>query len=454
MTVTRDPSQNRLLATLGFYMQGLPAIFVRTEIVFVADPNLSHYIVRAVEKGKPDFSTDEVLKGCELFLTYSHELRHFHDALLSRPLFKLFMLQNTRLWNITQLPNHLSGLCETDLPFRYGEAIRANVSTFGWFLINQVHKADQAYAEQQRSLYRSRRCLGKLTISLVDLLEANAMVAELLHLSVDHGVPSAEQYYRRGVCQLPPEYNKLLNAFISLADDFLRGLVALQLAVAYCLYGSDDPVARFCRLADEYARGPGGFTDRYNPQAIGQLFDDEAELEEWVNDHRLVCSGPKDEVEALGNEAWFQEMTRFREHVYAARKALISKYVNEFQMNAADYYHRTNELPLPPVVFWPGDVGPDGQAMVVAEDILRNLDRELYMIRGGESVRGDQVILAGIAPYMIRTPFVRYEVVDTHMLAYYWYRMLFTKRCSEVYSPVIDNVYEDLFVQRFCSQRL
>jgi hypothetical protein len=448
--MTRNHSQNPLFTTLGFFMQGLPAIFVQSEIVFIRYPSMSHYIETAAETRSPDFSTEAILKGYELFITFNHELRHFHDALLSRPLFKLFMLQNARLWHVLQLPSHISNLTETDLPFREGKAIRASVTPFGRFLIDEIRSSDRACHEQQQRLWKPRRCLGCFTISLVDLLEANAVATELLYLLVAHDMPSAEQYYRRVICHLPPEYNKLLKKFVDLAGDFVQALVALHLAVVYCLYGSDDPVARFCVVADEYANRPDTFSDHYNPQAVSHLFECEVELEKWAKDHKLVSSTPEGDVPVGPREGWLGEMDTFNELIYGARKALIDKYVFNFRMNASHYFKRTNELPLPPVVFWPCEVRPDGQAMVVPEGIFRDISTELYMIRGGKDREGDgNVILAGIGPYMTRKPFLAYEHLDMHMLAYYWYRMLFVDHDSEVYSPAIDEMYKDAFAQFF-----
>ena len=118
-------------------------------------------------------------------------------------------------------------------------------------------------------------------------------------------------------------------------------------------------------------------------------------------------------------------------------------------MNAWDCFHRTNEMPLPPTVFWPGEVRRGELAFMVREGIFRDPDAECYVIRGQDDERGDPVIIAGIRPYLTRTPFVAYPVVDMHMLAYYFYRMLFSERNSEIYSPAIDEVYEGIFVKFF-----
>jgi len=448
MIETRN-SQNRLLTTLGFFMQGLPAIFVQSEIAVVADRNMQYYLKTTFEKGKPDFSTDEILKGYELFITSSHELRHFHDALLSPPLFQIFLLQNARLWHVVQLPHQISGLTAADLPFQAGKPIRADVTPFGRDLINQVHTLDRAVGEQHRSLYKVRRCLGNLKISLVDLLESNAIAAELLHLMVAHDIPSAELYYKRVVRKLPPEYHKLLDAFFAVAGNLAKAVIPLHLLVAYCLYGSNDPVARFCVLAEEYAKKPDGFTDRCGPQKIRQLFDQEAEFQKRVQSHKLVRVTPEGELPFRSEDGLFGELTRLHENVYAARKALIAKYIHEFEMNASHYYRRTDEMPLPPMVLWPGEVTRDGRAFVIRKDIFKNVYKDLYMIRGTIG-NDDERVLAGIGPYnLTRKPFIDYEVVDICMLAYYFYRKLFSERTSEVYTPVIDEVYEDVFMTSF-----
>jgi hypothetical protein len=63
MTITHDHSQNPLFATLGFFIQGLPAIFVRSEIAFCVEPNMKYYIENAFEKGGIDFSNDKMIIG-------------------------------------------------------------------------------------------------------------------------------------------------------------------------------------------------------------------------------------------------------------------------------------------------------------------------------------------------------------------------------------------------------
>jgi hypothetical protein len=92
-----------------------------------------------------------------------------------------------------------------------GKPSQAKITALGQDLIEHILSAEHAYKEQHKLLYASRTCLGSLTISLVDVLEANAISAELLHLLVAHGVSCARLYHERVVRRLPAEYNRLLN---------------------------------------------------------------------------------------------------------------------------------------------------------------------------------------------------------------------------------------------------
>ncbi len=449
MRTAHDSPQNRLHATLGFFMQGLPVIFVRTETVFAIDPYLSRYLKAAMGGGMPDFTEDALLKGFEQFITSSHELRHFHDALLSRPLFRLFMLQNSRFWRVLQLPGNISGLTAADLPLQNGKAIQADVTPFGLSLIGEVQEADRLYNMERRRLYKTHTCKNDLTVSMVDLLEADAIAAELLYILVSHNAASAEQYYRQVVCQLPIEYNKLVNVFVDHAGSFDQAIVSLHLAVAHSLYGSDDPASSFCKVIEDYLARPDGFVDRYGPQAIGELFGGEPALEEWVMSHRVVGMDALAERPVQAPNELLEEMLGFHRNIYAARKLLIETYIKNFEMNAFDYYQRTDELPLPPIVFWPGEISEAGQGINVREDMLQQFGLDMYMIRGGDWERGDLRVVAGIGPYGLRKPFLDYRLVDLHMLAYYWYRRLFTETDSEVYSPLVDEMYEALLRESF-----
>jgi len=440
-------SSDKQRSPLGYFMQGLPAVFVRTDIALSLDGRLSRYVNEAM-RGHPDFSKDETLKGYELFVTTIHELRHFHDGLLSRPLFKLFLRQAARLHSILQLPKEVAALTASDIPFLYDNPITGDISPAGRALIKRVHRADQLSARELHALHRACPCLGNLTVSLPDILEANAVAAELLHLYVLHNASAVEAYYERLVRKLPPLYNKLVDAFAEIKGNLIEAVVALHLAVTHSLYGSDDPIARFCALAEEYARMPGRFLGRYGPEAVKSLFDAESELEAYVRGHRFIDDKGKLWMPPQGD--WLQELYGFHERVYEARKLLITKYIGEFRMDAHEYFHRTNQLPLPPIVFWPGEDKDAEEITAVPEAPLQDSSREFYIIRRQKRKGGEWAVVAGMRSYITEEPFFFFSVVDMHMLAYYSYSRLFRGAApSEVYSPTIDDMYEDLFHKCF-----
>lgn len=444
-------SSGRVSTALGYFMQGVPAIFVRTEIAAVADPDMLKYVraygAAVTSQRAPDFTSKGMLRGYESFITPIHELRHFHDALLCLPLFKLFLIQSGRLWHVTQLAGQISGLSASDLPLAPGKEIQAHISSHGRSLIESIHRAENAYEEEHRNLYTSRTCLRDITISLGHVLEANAITAELLHLLVAHGIDSADLYYKRVLSHLEPIYSVLLKTFVSHSHDLQTAIVALHLSASVALYLSDDPVAFFCTIAKEYITQPAAFFKRYNPALISGWFARiESKVEAYARSHRIVSAMGEPIFPGESDEGWYKDLIMFHDLVYDARKLLITKYIHEFEMDAKGYFDRTGELPLPPVVFWPGEVGPTGAVVSVSEEMLErgfgDIEKECYVIRGG-LLHGRPMVGAGILRYMRRKTFVDLPLVDMHMLANYWFQALFIPGTEEVYSSVIDEVYED-----------
>lgn len=438
-------------------MQGLSAIFIRTEIAIAADPDQVQYLDAHNEamasQRPPDFRNVHILRGYERFITLNHELRHFHDALLCLPLFKLFLIQNGRLWRVMQLPEQIEGLNESQLPLMPFKSGQAKINAHGHRIIASIHHAESAFHNQHRLLFAPRTCLGKLTISLSHVLEANAITTELLHLIVVHGIESTAEYYERIIRYLPSVYSDLINAFVSLSKDLESAIVALHMSASIALYLAEDPVELFCTVTEEFAARPGAFFDRYNPELIAGWFSEtESKVEAFARGHRLISATGESIVAGDGDEDWYKEQLRFHDLVYDARKLLITKYIHEFKMDARNYFQRTTELPLPPIVFWPGEVGRAVEVMTVSEELLGrafgDVKDDCYVIRGGPSSDGP-VVVAGILPYFGHKPFVAPPVIDMQMLAHYWFLSLFSSETGEVYSSTIDEVYEDLLYRSF-----
>lgn len=442
---------------LGYFMRGVPALFIRTKIAFGEDPDQSEYI-RAYREAiasqrPPDFSHPVILRGYESFITVTHELRHFHDALLCLPLFNLFIIQTARLWRVTQLVGEITGLKVHDLPLPLRKKSKARISEWGQSLVDSILATEHAYGQKHRQLYRTHECLGHLRVSLDHVLEANAVTAELLHLIVAHGTDSAELYYRNVIRNLPSIYSDLLHSFIEIAPDFQSAVVALHLSASISLYVSDDPSSMFCNVAAEFAARPSDFFKTFNPSFVSDWFSkNEAKVEAFASAHKLMADDGTIVPQNQQDETWYNQLKSFHVRVYDARRLLITKYIHEFQMNANAYFERTAEMPLPPIVFWPAETTAAGETVAVTEESLRHIcgggDDQYYVIRGGP-VASERLVVAGILPYFRRKAFVDLPVVDMLMLSNYLFHALFVPGTEEIYSREIDEMYESALYKNF-----
>lgn len=443
--------------TLGFFLHGIPAVYVQTEIQFSINRTMSDYVTSAVEGRAVDFSKRRTAEAYELFVTPLHELRHFHDALLSPALFKLFIQHSARLLLLLRLPEFLTDLNPHDLPFVKGKPIPQGINPSASAIIHLIHELDIAYGQEAKVLHKHQTFLGGIPISITHLLEANAVASELFHLIVSHGSTAAECYYAEVIRGLPPVYNILLNTFASIEPDFSRALIALHLAVSHSLYTSEDPVGAFCQFANEYKASLDGFFERHCPPTISRQVRDDRSLEKYIDNlkiNRIELGASRPNPAIMGMEApepkeggpW-PKWEAFPRLMYDIRSALAAKYLDEFQMDSNKYFRRTDEMPLPPVVFWPSRIGNIGEVVCISESILGKLGYEWYTIRAGSEA---DTVVAGISHWMLRRKsFLNFGFVDVLMLAYYWYCLLFSDKPSVLYHTAIDEVYLDIFRKSF-----
>src|SRR5438093_1140200 len=106
--------RNPLLNTLGFFLQGVPVVFLKTAMVFPQEPEHIDYF-RFYQDCMRDrsrnahFRGQHLMRGCAYFAALMHEVKHFHDALLCRPFFELFLLRSKASWYVAQLARQFRG---------------------------------------------------------------------------------------------------------------------------------------------------------------------------------------------------------------------------------------------------------------------------------------------------------------------------------------------------------
>lgn len=427
-----------LRRTLGFFRHGIPVVFIKNDAMFRTFDHPNEYFKLLDENGaaKPGlmFGDDEVA-AFEGFATTLHELRHFHDALLCRPLFDKFLLQHKITWYILQLINRLARYHY--LP-RHGTDSVWDRDPILTTLKRMLLDADEDLYNQHPELETASTISGD-EVTFDHLLEASAIATELLHLYVVHGREAMEVYYRKAVAKTDRLYHLLAAKFVALqGGDITAGVSALYCAVAISLYGSHTPIQRFARL----------FSDLETGQTEIQ-----AEIRAWLLDpfpaeevlQRAVFSETLQDLES-GDSIHFdthpamEELAHLHHTLYGARRMMIDVYVKQFRYLASKYVEHLHELPAPPILFYP--IEADNPATVVPavlEADIKNSIGDYYLIAGyDDDIR--RVALAGLRAMPLTRPCVRFEVVDMILFANFCYGYLFQGR-EECYSRGIDEQY-------------
>jgi hypothetical protein len=244
----KRPDRNPLRRTFGYFVRGIPVVFLKNDILFRdRDASDSCFKLAAEDGGakKDSHFDDTAAVAFERFASLFHELKHFHDALLCRPLFEQFLRQNKLTWTVMQIVSRLTK--KRRLPNSVDDPIWMSDPELA-LLKRIIDKADEDSYDRSPGLY-TRAVIGAEEIGLDHLLEASAMTTEFLHLYAVHGVEAMERYYAQIVENTELLYWFLLERFVALFDsDLVRGTNALYCVLGMSLYSSDHPVTRLASL--------------------------------------------------------------------------------------------------------------------------------------------------------------------------------------------------------------
>jgi hypothetical protein len=429
--------------TLGYFLQGVPVVFLEIESIFGSNKDVLEYLElnSACEFGRIQNPalTPTLCRGYERSVTVLHEIRHFHDALLCRPLFDQFLLRNETSWCMAQLIRSMPRDMDR-IQINWGDS-RLGASHRARLFKELIFRADEAYFSKFQELNDAYICLGH-EIRLDYLIETNAIVTELLHLYKTLGVRSVRDYYGYVVSSLQePKYTLLLACFCELYGDVIPAVIALYAAIPFCLYSSLNPTKTFCELAERCKVNPALVHSLCNASSLKACFENERELEEHIRAIRIFSvDGPVEvNVEALPDPYFAGALIQFHRTMYDCRKKLIDKYIVEFNYAPGPYYERLSELPLPPLLFYP-DVSAQGEVRGVREQEFQKRGEPLYKIAASQHPEGD-IVFAGLTSLSGTEPAVRFEIADIQLAYAYFYKAAFEGKTS-VYTPVVDHMYE------------
>jgi hypothetical protein len=143
----------------------------------------------------------------------------------------------------------------------------------------------------------------------------------------------------------------------------------------------------------------------------------------------------------LPDREFVENLVNFHKTIYDCRSRLIDKYIREFNYNASLYFERLNELPIPPLLFFP-DVSTDGRAKGVLEQEFSRRNQPLYVIAAHPGKHPeDNVVFAGLTTVDGIEPAVPFAIADLQ-LAYAYFNNAAFQGKSAFYNPIIDHMYE------------
>jgi hypothetical protein len=446
--MSRHHSNSPHEKTLGYFLHGAPVIFVEIEIAMRSHPYLLEYLEfnRACDEQqiKDPSLPPHLCRGFEYFVTIEHEIRHFHDALLCTPLFERFLLQNQIAWCVAQIIPKIPPEIER-IPINWHDPKLATLTDIE--LLKQIILGfDEMYFSKFAMLNDPCTLMGH-NITLDYLIETNAIVTELVHLYAVHGIRSTRDYYENVIVHLPdPKYTLLIDCFRQLYGDVIGAMAALYMVIPFCLYSSSNPTEKFCELVDIHKAKPNSIYQVCNPIALKKCFDDEASLEHRIQDMMLRDFDGRPIEPTLRNvpdKEFAKELIDFHRTMYGCRRKLIDKYIGEFDYKGNLYCERLNELPIPPMLFFP-EVSGGGNVKGIHELEFHKRNLPLYKIAAypGDDP-ANQIVFAGLTSLPGTEPAIRFDVADIQLIYAYFYNAAFQGKTS-FYAPIIDRMYEKL----------
>ena len=446
--MSRHHSESPLEKTLGYFLQGIPVIFVEIETALRSNPDLDAYqtFYQACEDRhiKDPSLTPELCRGYEHFVTALHEIRHFHDALLCRPLFEQFLLRNQVSWCVAQIVSMIPPGVER-IPIDWSNC---RLLTLGDAVqLRDIALAfDEQYFSRFDTLYDPCTFNGR-AITLDYLIETNAIVTELLHLYAVHGVRSSTDYYTNVVVRLSdPQYTFLIESFLELYGDLIGAIIALYATIPFCLYSSRNPTQTFCELMDRYKHNPRSIFAVCNPVTLKQCFNLEASLKNNVQNTMFFDLDGKPvqvRMEDVPDRELAEGLINFHGTMYDCRRRLIDKYIGEFEYNAGLYFERLNELPIPPMLFFP-EVSVRGDVKGVHEQEFVQRKQSMYPIAAypGPDPK-NPIVFAGLTTFLGLESAIPFAIADLQLIYAYFYHAAFQGKTS-FYTPMVDHMYEKL----------
>jgi hypothetical protein len=148
-------------------------------------------------------------------------------------------------------------------------------------------------------------------------------------------------------------------------------------------------------------------------------------------------------MEDLPDREFAEGLINFHSTMYECRRRLIDKYIGEFDYNAALYFERLNELPIPPMLFF-SEVSPSDAVRGVHEQEFIQRKQSTYPIAAHPgSDPQNPMVFAGLTAFLGSEPAIPFAIADLQLAYAYFYNAGFQGKTS-FYTPLVDHMYEKL----------
>lgn len=408
----------------AFHTVGIPGIFVRSDILADLDRKIWSFGERAaaIDRNGPPVERNIIL----------HEIRHFHDALLSPVLINRYLYETQQHHIAVLAISYLlkSGarmIDEASLPQQYRE----------WL---EFHRVTQKEYESEYSSYKKEVYVETLSecINYQDLLEASSTITEIFWLKMRKSDQAMQAFCDYCLARLPRKYSWWLRFLEMDPTRMERNLRTIYRGIQLSVYGIDHPVHKFRQLAasgllradidpheaipdDEIIAEMEAAAGQDNNKPVLQLFDGTADPES--KGFRPICVAD-----------------------LLAVKSRVAKWIMETRFDAISYLEDQSRIVAPPIFFYADDVQlSHKEAPFARRADLTKYYGELFLLHEDRDRLYRTVVDCGIVPAPGYSSFIECRQLDSLLSFKYFSQRLFGERVS--FCPSCDEVYERILTK-------
>jgi hypothetical protein len=425
---------------IGTHVIGLPAIFLRSDILSDLDPQVWDYpdrgrdpvpedeVYRALGSGimehvwdfssmrPPPISEFDALRSRA---TINHEIRHFHDSVVTPGLFEKFLLEAQRAHISMLLLRNLAGAGAESVDEGHLTAEDRELLRFHRSRVTD-RNARFASREQPRKLDGTR-----ILVTVFDLLEANAIATELFTVAALVGKNDALTYWIELQRLLPARYTQVLDHILGSDPRSIEPLLVFQQFAILSLLSDGHPIDTLNSLLS-------------HRQSQSQLTNN-LHIARLTERARETCStpdtGPIFQLTATPHATVVHatELVAIREEVLRLHAA------SDYTSSA--YHESLSDYPIPATCFFADDLMHQARVLpFVRKAALRVAYGDVFSLCSRRDLTRRTTLSAGLIPtpgYMSHFALPRVE----SLLSFRFIgQALFGHRVS--YAPDIDQMYQ------------